>query len=129
MKFIPVPWLCLSLCLALASCATRPDQQGLPTDQSRAAVPSSSPECLASKIQPVEPFPVSAIPAALLAQQRSGLVALRYDVIAGVPRNVDVIRSSPAGVYDDAARQHLARYHDPAGGTAKDCVMTVDIKF
>ncbi len=116
----------LCLCVLLASCAGKPS---LSVEQARAAVPPSSSECLASKIKPVDPFPASAIAPSLLAQQQSGLVALRYDVIDGVARNVDVIRSNPPGVYDEAAKRHLARYRDPAGGSAKECVMTVDIKF
>ncbi len=122
-------WLAAPAALALASCAIQPVGSGLSIDQARATVPPSSPECLTSKIKPVDPFPASAIPPGLLAQAKSGLVALRYDVIGGVPKNVDVVRSSPEGLYDAAARQHLSGYRDPAGGTARGCVMTVDIKF
>ncbi len=120
----------LAACVALLAACAGPSGMADGSDgRARAAVPPSSPECLASKIKPVDPFPASALPADLLAKARTGLVALRYDVIDGLPKNIDVVSSTPPGFYDDAARRYLATYRDPKGGTARGCVMTVDIKF
>jgi hypothetical protein len=89
----------------------------------------SSPECVARNLKPGEPFPVAAIPEAVLKKAQSGSVALRYDVVAGAAQNVVVVASSPPGVYDAAALQHAARYREPTGTTVRGCVMTIDIKF
>ena len=121
--------LLLALCIVLASCATRPDEKASSLEGARATLPQSSAECLAQNLKPGEPFPASAIPEAVLRKAQSGWVAMRYDVIAGVAKNVVVVASSPAGVYDAAAVQHAARYRDPSGSTVRGCIMTIDIKF
>ncbi len=119
----------LSLCLSLASCATRTDQRSVSLEEARPTLPQSSPECLAQKLKPGEPFPASAIPEPALQQRLSGWVAMRYDVVAGKAQNIVVVESRPAGLYDNAALQHAARYRDPAGSTVRGCIMTIDVKF
>jgi outer membrane biosynthesis protein TonB len=126
------PSLPLALCLALAACAapsSPPAPRYVPLAEAGALLPHSSPECLAKKLRPGEPFPASAIPAAALAARQSGWVAVRYDVVGGVAQNLVVAASSPAGLYDAAALQHAARYRDPGKTTVAGCVMTVDVKF
>lgn len=95
----------------------------------RQDLPFSSPECLAAKLPLGEPFPASAIPAAALASRQSGVVAIRYDVVGGVAQNLQVVASSPTGVYDAAALLHAAKYRAPAASTVRGCVTVVDVKF
>jgi hypothetical protein len=120
-------------CLALAACATtsgdKPGDAVLPLDQMRAKLPHSSPECLAKKLKPADPFPASAIPSEAMAKRQSGFVAIRYDVADGVAQNLELVGSSPPGLYDAAAMQHAARYRDPGGTTVRGCVMIIDVKF
>jgi hypothetical protein len=124
-----------ALLTACASTAPDNDQTGAQSPTVGAAAHTgaqpvmSSPECMARKLKPGDPFPVSAIPEALLKKAQSGSVAMRYDVIAGVAQNIVVVASSPPGVYDAPALQHAARYRDPTGSTVRGCVMTIDIKF
>ena len=119
----------LSLCIALASCATTTSE----TNHSPTALDPkqalSSPECLAANLKPSDPFPPSAIPEAILKKAQSGLVAMRYDVVAGKAQNVFVVASNPPGLYDSYALQHANRYREPSGKTVSGCVMTIDIKF
>ena len=120
-------------CLALAACATtsgdRPGDAVIPLDQMRAKMPHSSPECLAKKLKPADPFPASAIPPEAMAKRQSGFVAIRYDVADGVARNLELVGSSPPGLYDNAAMQHAALYRDPGTTTVRGCVMIIDIRF
>jgi len=92
-------------------------------------MPHSSPECLAKQLKPAEPFPASAIPAEAMTKRLSGFVAIRYDVADGVAQNLEVVGSSPPGLYDAAAMQHAARYRDPGRTTVRGCVMIIDVKF
>jgi hypothetical protein len=133
----------LLVSMALASCATTtgtntnngttavasPPDKYLPLDESRASLPTSSPECVAQKLKSGEPFPASAIPEAALSKKQSGWVAMRYDVVAGTAQNIKVVTSRPAGLYDAAALQHAAKYKDPTGSTVRGCVMTIEVKF
>lgn len=123
----------LPLCLVLASCATgtgRPPAAPAGTTAAAGTLPpQSSAECLAQNLQPGEPFPASAIPEAALSRRQSGWVAIRYDVIAGEARNLEVVASTPAGLYDAAAMQHAAKYRDPKRSTVRGCVMTIEVKF
>jgi hypothetical protein len=123
----------IASCLTLAACATTsggpPVNASLPLDQMRAKMPHSSPECLASKLRPADPFPASAIPPDAMAKRQSGFVAIRYDVADGVAQNLELVGSSPPGLYDAAAMQHAARYRDPGRTTVRGCVMIIDVKF
>ena len=121
--------LLLSLCLALASCATPTIEKQVSLEEARAKLPQSSAECLAQNLKPGEPFPASAIPESALSKRQSGWVAMRYDVIAGTAQNIAVVTSTPAGVYDAAAVQHAAKYRDPKGATVRGCIMTIEVKF
>lgn len=127
------PWLAFALASMIAACATPPPAPAtspyVPLDQARANLPHSSPECLAKKLKPGDPFPAASIPAEAMAKRQSGWVAVRYDVAAGVPGNLVVVASSPAGLYDAAALAHAGRYRDPAKNTVAGCVMTIDVKF
>lgn len=116
--------------IALAACAgTKTAETGAVQGVERTALPFSSPECLAAKLPPGEPFPASAIPAAALASRLSGVVAIRYDVVAGVAQNLQVVSSSPAGLYDSAAMQHAAKYRAPHVLAVRGCVTVIDVKF
>jgi hypothetical protein len=128
--------------LVLAACATGTSNNAttantsapatdkyVPLDESRAGLPTSSPECVAQKLKSGEPFPASAIPEGALSKKQSGWVAMRYDVIAGAAQNIKVVTSRPAGLYDTAALQHAAKYKDPTGSTVRGCVMTIEVKF
>lgn len=119
----------LSLCLALTSCATSTNEKAASPTGAPGNLPQSSAECLAQNLQPGDPFPASAIPESALSKRQSGWVAIRYDVIAGAARNLEVVASTPAGVYDAAALQHAARYRDAKGSTVRGCVMTIEVKF
>ena len=130
----PLVWPVLTIAtLALAACASGPAGEAAgsggvkPVDRSN--LPFSSPECLAARLPPGEPFPASAIPAAAQANRQSGLVAIRYDVIAGVASNLQVVTSSPPGLYDAAAMQHAAKYRAPASFNVRGCVTVIDVKF
>ncbi|MBI3366959.1 MAG: hypothetical protein HY021_00435 [Burkholderiales bacterium] len=120
--------LAVSICLALAACATQPDR-GTAAPDAAGGMRYSSAECLAAKLAPVDPFPASAIPQAAMNNRQSGWVAIRYDVVAGVAQNLVVVGSHPAGLYDEAAMQHVARFRDPAMTFVRGCVTTIDVKF
>jgi uncharacterized lipoprotein YmbA len=120
----------LCACLVLAACATPPAaDRYFPLDEARAGLPYSSPECLAKKLKPVDAFPAASIPAAALSNRQSGWVAIRYDLAAGVPWRVEVVGSSPPGLYDGAALQHVGRYRDSTKTTVAGCVTLIDVKF
>ena len=119
----------LSLCIALASCATMTSETNNSPTTWGASQAQSSPECLAANLKPSDPFPPSAIPEAILKKAQSGLVAMRYDVVAGKAQNISVVASNPPGLYDSYALQHANRYREPSGKTVSGCVMTIDIKF
>ncbi len=116
--------------LFLAACAgTNTAQTASPQAVDRSNLPFSSPECLAAKLPPGEPFPASAIPAAAQANRQSGVVAIRYDVVGGIAQNLQVVSSSPAGLYDAAAMQHASKYRAPSSATVRGCVTIVEVTF
>ena len=116
--------------LSLVACAsTKVDEAIAPQPVERMNLPFSSPECLAAKLPAGEPFPTSAIPPAAQSNRQSGVVAIRYDVVAGVAQNLQVVSSSPAGLYDSAAMQHAAKYRAPSSTTVRGCVTVVEVKF
>jgi TonB family protein len=116
--------------LTLAACAgTNTREVSAPQGVERTGLPFSSPECLAAKLPPGEAFPASAIPAAAQANRQSGVVTIRYDVMAGVAQNLQVVSSSPAGLYDAAAMQHAAKYRAPNVLAVRGCVTVIDVKF
>ena len=116
--------------LFLAACAgPKINNTAAPQPVERSNLPFSSPECLAAKLPPGESFPASAIPAAALAGRQSGVVAIRYDVVAGVAQNLQLVSSSPAGLYDAAAMQHAAKYRAPPNSTVRGCVTIIEVKF
>ncbi len=116
--------------LLLAACASPPTPNGEPAKSlGKADIPFSSPECLAAKLRPGDPFPASAIPPAALAKRQSGWVAIRYDVMAGSAQNLVVVGSHPAGLYDAAALEHAARYRDPGKNNVRGCVTTIEVAF
>jgi hypothetical protein len=118
------------IALALAGCAGLKTSDSVsPQPVERAGLPFSSPECLAAKLPPGESFPASAIPAAALANRQSGVVAIRYDLVGGAAQNLQVVASSPAGLYDSAAMQHTAKYKAPISSTVRGCVTVIDVKF
>lgn len=118
------------LSLFLAACAgTKVSDRDAPLAVDKANLPFSSPECLAAKLPPGEPFPASAVPAAAQANRQSGLVAIRYDVVSGAAQNLQVVSSSPAGLYDSAAMQHAAKYRAPINSTVRGCVTVIEVKF
>ena len=119
----------LSLCIALASCATSTSEMNNSPSASGANQALSSAECLAANLKPSDPVPPSAIPEAILKRAQSGSVAMRYDVVAGKAQNVSVVASNPPGLYDSYALLHANRYREPSGKTVSGCVMTIDIKF
>ena len=122
--------LVLIFSLSLVSCVgTKIGEAGTPQAVERTNLPFSSPECLAAKLPPGEPFPASAIPAAAQSNRQSGVVAIRYDVVAGVAQNLQVVSSSPAGLYDAAAMQHASKYRAPVSSTVRGCVTLIDVKF
>ena len=116
--------------ISLAACAgTKTAETGVAQGVERTGLPFSSPECLAARLPPGEPFPASAIPAAASANRQSGVVAIRYDVLAGAAQNLQVVTSSPAGLYDSAALQHAAKYRAPHVLAVRGCVTVIDVKF
>ena len=121
----------LTLCigLSLVACASPPSTDSTVKAESKAAVPFSSPECLAARLKPGEPFPAAAIPEAALSKRQSGWVAIRYDVVAGAAQNLELVGSSPAGLYDAAAMQHAAKYRDGGKANVRGCVTTIEVKF
>jgi outer membrane biosynthesis protein TonB len=122
--------LLLATTALLTACASnQPAESGVPSPVDRANLPFSSPECLAAKLPPGEPFPATAIPPAALASRQSGLIAIRYDVVAGAAQNLQVVKSSPAGLYDSAALQHVSKYRASPSSTVRGCVTVIDIKF
>ena len=121
---------CLCLSLLVAGCATGTrEAPPVSIDEARAKVPQTSPECLAQNPKPGEPFPASAIPTEAMSKKQGGLVAMRYDVLAGVAQNIAVVASTPPGLYDAAALQHAAKYREPRGITVRGCIMTIEVKF
>ena len=118
-----------ALSLLLSACAVTTGDGTEGTQNARSASLFSSPECLAAKLQSGEPLPASAIPQAALDKRQSGSVAIRYDVIAGVARNLVVVSSEPAGLYDAVALNHAARYRDPGKTTVHGCVTIIEVKF
>ncbi|MDP3222413.1 MAG: hypothetical protein Q8M96_04680 [Rubrivivax sp.] len=121
--------LALTLALVLGACATQTSEPYKPLAEAQAKLPQSSPECLAKKIKAGDPLPASAIPEATLQKRQSGWVAMRYDLTAGKPQNIEIVASHPAGLYDAPALEHAARYRDPAGTTVRGCVMSIEVKF
>jgi len=127
--------LACGVCMAIASCATQAPQtpqtpqSPAPVSDSKSAVPFSSAQCLAAKLAQGEAFPASAIPQAALANKQSGWVAIRYDVVAGSAQNLAVVGSNPAGLYDQAAMQHAAKYQTSPGVNVRGCVTTIEVKF
>ncbi len=120
---------CLSMCLLVAACATNAPQGGVAVPSDRANLPYSSPECLAKKLKPVDPFPVNEIPATALAGHKSGWVAIRYDVVSGAAQNLVIVGSDGSGLYDAPAMRHVARYRDATKSTVGACVTMIDVKF
>jgi len=118
---------CLAGCAGTVGTKAPETGAALPVDRSN--VPFSSPECLAAKLPAGEPFPASAIPPTAQAARQSGLVAIRYDVVAGSAQNLQIVTSSPAGVYDAAAMQHAAKYRTPTSATVRGCVTVIEVKF
>ena len=122
--------LVISVGIFLAACAgTKVNEAAAPQPVERTNLPFSSPECLAAKLPPGESFPASAIPAAAQASRQSGVVAIRYDVVAGAAQNLQLVSSSPAGLYDAAAMQHAAKYRAPTNSTVRGCVTIIEVKF
>ena len=122
--------LVLSVGFLLTACAgTKINEAAAPQPVERSNLPFSSPECLAAKLPPGESFPASAIPAAALERRQSGIVAIRYDVVAGVAQNLQLVSSSPAGLYDAAAMQHAAKYRASTNSTVRGCVTIIEVKF
>ncbi len=124
----------LLLLAGLAGCASSPGGAPAgaadgPQPVDRANVPFSSAECLAAKLPAGEPFPASAIPAVAQARRQSGLVAIRYDVVGGAAQNLQIVTSSPPGLYDAAALQHAARYRTATAATVRGCVTVIEVKF
>lgn len=127
----------LSFVLAGLGCTSAPVAEPLPGGPAAPGAGSADPgsllhssaQCLARRLAPGAPFPAGDIPPTAMAQRQSGSVAIRYDVVDGVARNLVVVASNPPGLYDAAALQHAARYRDPARSTVAGCVMTIDIRF
>jgi outer membrane biosynthesis protein TonB len=119
----------LVACIAITACTTPSPNNNAPVADMKSAVPFSSPECLAAKLPPGEPFPASAIPEAALSKKQSGWVAIRYDVIDGSAQNLAVVGSSPTGLYDTAAMQHAAKYKVSGKAPVRGCVTTIEVKF
>lgn len=124
------------LALGLAACASAPapaPAPGAPGGQAVSAVGEdplkNSAECEAARLKPPAPLPVSAISDEVLRQRQSGWTTVRYDVVNGQPQNLRVVSSSPAGLYDPFALRHARAYSDPGGGSARGCIMTVNIRF
>ena len=112
-----------------ACSSTKIEERGAAQSVESAKLPFSSPECLAAKLPLGEPFPASAIPPAAQTNRQSGLVAIRYDVVAGAAQNLQVVTSSPSGLYDSAAMQHAAKYRAPTSINVRGCVTIVEVKF
>jgi hypothetical protein len=120
----------MAAAVLVAACAAPPAaDRYVPLEEARTGLPYSSAECLAKKLKPVGPFPASAIPAEASSKRQSGWVAVRYDLAAGVVERPVVVGSSPAGLYDAAALQHVARYRDAGKTTVAGCVTLIDVKF
>jgi hypothetical protein len=114
-------------CLALASCATQPSPS--PSAGPQGAAIAVSPECLAAKLRPADPMPVSMVPEDVLRKAQSGWVAVRYDVVKGKATNAVVVSSEPPGLYDTYVLRHASAYTEPTGATVRGCIMTTNIKF
>lgn len=128
--------LSVALGLALAACAT--DQTSTPGAASGTdggASPNSgsllysSPECLAKRLKSGDPLPSGSIPQAAVTNRTSGSISIRYDVVDGAAKNLQVVASTPPGLYDEAALAHAAKYRDPTNSTARGCVMKIEVKF
>lgn len=115
-------------CLALASCATQPAATS-PSAGPHGAAIAVSPECLAARLRPADPMPVSMVPEEVLRKAQSGWVAVRYDVVAGKAANAVVVASEPRGLYDAYVLRHASLYTEPTGATVRGCIMTTNIKF
>lgn len=132
---LPVQWTAISgaLCaLLLAGCAATGSAGSMRNGQAGelAGGPlQESEECKAAQLKAPEPMPASALSADMLRQARSGHVSLRYDVIQGRAENIVVALSQPPGLYDDIALSHAKAYRDPAGRTARGCLMTINVQF
>lgn len=125
--------LCLAaLALALSGCATGPGG-AMPGAAAATAggedLTRNSAECEAARLQPPAPMPVADLPDSVLKSRQSGWSTVRYDVVNGRPQNLRVVSSSPPGLYDPYALQHARRYSDPGGGSARGCIMTVNIRY
>jgi hypothetical protein len=132
------PLLVLAASLVLAACAGPTTQPGGSTATpdtgavqavDRSNLPYSSPECLAARLPPGDPFPAAAIPPAAQAKRQGGLVAIRYDVVNGAARNLQVVKSSPPGLYDAAALAHAGQYRAAPSVNVRGCVTVIDVKF
>lgn len=121
------------LSLGLTACATAPGPGAAGGSAGASAAAEdllrNSAECEAARLKAPAPLPVSAIPDEVLRQRRSGWVTVRYDVAAGRPQNLRVVASTPPGLYDPYALRHAQAYADPGGGSARGCIMTVNIQF
>jgi hypothetical protein len=115
--------------LLLAACASQPPAGSATGTGAGSAAIQVSPECLAAKLRPADPMPVSLIPDDVLRQARSGYVAIRYDVVAGKATNAVVVASEPRGLYDAYALRHASTYSEPTGATVRGCIMTTNIRF
>lgn len=120
-----------ALSLALAACATAPTPGPGAAGSASAGedLLKNSAECEAARLKAPAPLPVSAIPDEVLRKRQSGWTTVRYDVVAGAPQNLRVVASSPPGLYDPYALRHAQAYSDPGGGSARGCIMTVNIRF
>lgn len=143
-----VGWATLALSAWLAGCATGgaggdgrpPAMPAGGTASPAATVPPSaaggsaeplqeSAECKAARLKPADPMPASALTPEMLRQARSGYVSMRYDVVRGRAEHVQVVLSNPPGLYDGIAVRHAQGYRDPGGGSARGCLMTVNVQF
>ena len=124
------PFLLLLASVFVTACSsTKIAELGPAQSVESAKLPFSSPECLAARLPPGEPFPASAIPLAAQTSRQSGLVAIRYDVVAGAAQNLQIVTSNPSGLYDFAAMQHAAKYRALTSINVRGCVTIVEVKF
>lgn len=89
----------------------------------------NSAECEAARLPSPAPMPVGDLPDSVLRTRQSGWSTVRYDVVNGKPQNLRVVSSSPPGLYDPYALKHARTYSDPGGGSARGCIMTVNIRY
>jgi len=50
-------------------------------------------------------------------------------MVAGAAQNLEVVSSTPSGLYDAAAMQHAARYRAPTKVSVRGCVTIIEVKF